>query len=81
MNLSPKLQFQAARKAEAEKLIAVAGEHWFQTALLYAYAELSTRGKGVEYLSGANDFVNVLLNLPETKEQVQFPSKELKTLK
>lgn len=81
MNLSPKTIFNATRKPEAEQLSALAGQAWFQSALLHVYAELSTRGKGVEYLSGANDFANVLLSFTAIHTQTALPSKELKTLK
>lgn len=82
MNLSPKSHFCLSRKDEAEKLAELVVQPWFRSTLLHAYAEVASREQSTEFLRGAKNFADTLINLAEQAPTPEsLPAKELKTLK
>ncbi len=74
--ITPRSLFQKVNKEDAAKLATVVNETWFQKAITYTLADLSSRGLSNEQLNGANTFVESLTTLAdEVKEPAQMPDK------
>ncbi len=74
--ITPKALYQRTSKEEADKLATLVAEAWFQRAITYACAELSSQGISEQQLAGVNHFINVLTSLAdEPKEPAQMPDK------
>jgi hypothetical protein len=74
--ITPKALYQRTSKEEAAKLATLVTEAWFQRALTYARAQLSSDGISAEQLSGANHFIEVFTSLAdEPKPAPELPDK------
>lgn len=80
ITISPKGQYLALRKAEAEGFSKLIAETEFKSALVYAYAEFAMTCPNPDQLAGANQFIRTFLNIADPESQQKFPSKDLKTL-
>lgn len=78
--ISPRDLFQRTCKEEAKKLAVMVNEGYFQKAVTYTLAELSSRGLSNEKLQGANYFIEVLTTLADEQKPMEGPpDKQLKS--
>lgn len=70
---SPRSLFQKVCKEEAKKLALTVNEAWFEKAVTYSLAELSSRGISDERLQGANLFIETLTTLADEEKPIEGP--------
>lgn len=61
--LTPKLLFQKLHKESARTLALSVEEVWFQQAMTFAQAELTSKGLSKEQMEGANEFIKTFSQL------------------
>ena len=81
MTLDPKSDFKKFQPAAFDELRPAVQMGWFKTAVVYALADLTSRGATDQEINGANRFVELLNNLAADEVKItRLPVKSLQFL-